>query len=163
MNWLVIVAIAIVAVVALVYLIGYFMPVNHKATHVVRLSAPREAVWKAITDFEGSTTWRRGIKNILITDQKHWTEISDNGTIHFEATVFDPPKVFVSRITNDDLPFGGTWTYELVPAGNETRLTITEDGSVYNPVFRFMSKYIFGHEATLRNYGADLKKKFNNP
>ena len=44
------------------------------------------------------------------------------------------------------------WTYEIAPAPNGTTLTITEDGEVYNPIFRFMSRFVFGHEATMASY-----------
>lgn len=50
------------------------------------------------------------------------------------------------------MPFGGTWTYELEPWSADgrtgTRLTITERGRVKPPVFRFLSKHVFGHERT---------------
>jgi hypothetical protein len=160
MKWVIIVLVVIVAVVAIVYLIGYFMPVKHKAMYSVRVNAQPAEVWKAITDYHGYSTWRKGLKNVVVTDEKHWTETSGDGTIHFEGEMVKPNEVFISRITNKNLPFGGAWYYELVPEGNETKLIITEEGEVYNPVFRVMSKYVFGHETTLRKYGADLTEKF---
>ena len=55
----------------------------------------------------------------------------------------------VTRIADRSLPFGGTWTYVLAPDGNGTRLTITEHGEVYNPIFRFVSRFIIGHTGTM--------------
>ena len=46
--------------------------------------------------------------------------------------------------------------------GNATRVTITEYGEVYNPIFRFMSKYIMGHNGTMDGYLTALAKKFGN-
>jgi len=40
----------------------------------------------------------------------------------------------------------------------EAALTITENGEVYNPLFRFMARYIFGYEGTIENHMAALKK-----
>ncbi len=40
-----------------------------------------------------------------------------------------------------------------------TRLTITENGEVYNPIFRFMSRFVFGHTATMDQFLSDLKKR----
>ena len=54
------------------------------------------------------------------------------------------------------LLFGGTWTYELTPVGRATLLRITERGEVYNPVFRVMSRFVFGHTATIDAYLAAL-------
>jgi hypothetical protein len=36
-------------------------------------------------------------------------------------------------------------------------VTIREDGEVYNPVFRFASRFIIGHDATTRKYIAALE------
>jgi hypothetical protein len=66
----------------------------------------------------------------------------------------------VTRIADKTLTFGGAWTYELSPQGGGTRLVITEHGEVYNPLFRFMSRFVFGHTATLDRYLADLGRVF---
>ena len=41
-------------------------------------------------------------------------------------------------------------------------VTITEHGSVYNPVFRFVSRFIMGHTATIDGYLRALGRKFGN-
>ena len=87
---------------------------------------------------------------------KRWREHGDNGTITFEIVEARPPARLVRRIADPSLPFGGTWTYELTPHASGTRLTITEAGEVYNPVFRFMSRFVFGHTATMDRFLTDL-------
>jgi len=58
----------------------------------------------------------------------------------------------VVRITDESLPFGGSWPYELEPGAAGTRLAIREEGEVYNPVFRFMSRFVMGHHSTIDQY-----------
>ena len=41
-----------------------------------------------------------------------------------------------------------------------TRVTIREDGEVSNVLFRFMSRYVFGHTATMDSYLTALAKRF---
>jgi hypothetical protein len=41
-------------------------------------------------------------------------------------------------------------------------LHITEDGEVYNPLFRFMQRVIFGPYGTLERYQRDLGRKFGD-
>jgi hypothetical protein len=65
----------------------------------------------------------------------------------------------VTHITDKALPFGGSWDYRLEPAGNDTRVTITENGEVYNPVFRFVSRFLMGHTATIDKYLTALAGK----
>jgi len=57
-----------------------------------------------------------------------------------------------SRIAERNLPYSGTWTFELQPAAQGTELNITEDGEVSNPLFRFVSRFIMGHTATIDAY-----------
>jgi hypothetical protein len=74
-----------------------------------------------------------------------------------------PPTRLVTRIEGDNLPYGGAWAYALEPQGNLTRITITEHGEVYNPVFRFISRYIIGHTGTIDTYLRNLGNKFGAP
>ena len=41
------------------------------------------------------------------------------------------------------------WTYELAPEGSGTRLTITENGEIYNPIFRFVARFVLGYTSTM--------------
>ena len=38
-------------------------------------------------------------------------------------------------------------------------LTITEDGEVYNVIFRFMSRFVFGHHATMDAFLKNLQAR----
>jgi hypothetical protein len=42
-------------------------------------------------------------------------------------------------------------------AGSELR--ITEEGEVYNPIFRFVSRFIMGHTATIDSYLSAVRKR----
>ena len=70
--------------------------------------------------------------------------------MYFER--MEPPSLLVARIADPKLPFGGTWTYRIAPAAGGSDLTITEDGEVYNVFFRFMSRFVFGHHATMDGF-----------
>jgi hypothetical protein len=74
--------------------------------------------------------------------------------------VFDPPRRIVTRIDRSERAFGGTWTYELRPVATGTELTITEDGEVYNLIFRTLARFVFGHTATIDAYLRDLERQF---
>ena len=76
-----------------------------------------------------------------------------------DPEVFEPPRRMVGRIADPKLAFGGTWTYELAPVGGGCEVRITEDGEVYNPVFRYVSKAT-GHAGTIEKYLRALGRKF---
>jgi hypothetical protein len=69
------------------------------------------------------------------------------------------PCKLIVRIADAKLPFGGTWTYEITPVAAGSRLRIREDGEVYNPVFRFLSRFVFGYSGTIDAYLKSLERK----
>ena len=140
---------------------GYALPVAHVATRDAVLPAPPERVFTAITAVEAFPGWRSDVREVEVTARTphlQWRERGSNGTIAYEAQENEPPRRLVTRITDKTLPFGGTWTFTLEPSAGGTKLTITENGEVYNPLFRVMSRYVFGHTATIDRYLGDLQK-----
>ena len=89
-----------------------------------------------------------------------WIEETGGMTIPMLFERMERPTLVVARIDTNELPFGGSWTYRIIPAEpGASDLTITEDGEVSNPLFRFMSRFVFGHYATMDAFLKDLKSK----
>ena len=72
----------------------------------------------------------------------------------------EEPRRLVTRIVDDGLPFGGTWTYDIVPIDGGSRVTITEDGWIGNPLFRFFARYVFGMNRTVDEALRGLGERF---
>lgn len=130
MKWLAIAGSLLVAVIALVVAIGAALPVKHVVSRSVRLRRTPEEVWAVIVK-------------------------PPQDGVHYEQVEVQPPRKLVTRIADKNLPYGGAWTYQIIPEQEGCSLVITENGEVYNPVFRFVSRFIMGHTATLDAY---LKK-----
>lgn len=111
---------------------GALLPIAHEATGSATFDVPPVTLHQIIADRERYPEW--------------WDD--DTPTMVIENR---PPDRLVTRIV-DGLPFGGTWTFEVVPDGTGSRLTITERGEIYNPIFRIMSRYVFGHTATIDRF-----------
>lgn len=161
MRWVMIIGGTLAGLVALVVAAGYALPVQHVASLSVELDAPPERVWTTITDVASFPRWRRDVKSVEIVQRTPagpvWRERSSDGTITYETVESVPHRRLRSRISDRSLPFGGTWTFDLTPTPRGTRVTIREDGEVYNPVFRFASRFVLGHDATIRKYIAALE------
>lgn len=161
MKWLLI-AIAILAgIVAVIVVTGALLPKAHVASRSARLKHSPETVWSVIT---GPPDWRPDVKAFEILPardgHRRWKEIDRHGqAITFEEAEADPPKHLVGRIADTTLAFGGSWTYDIAPVSDGCELTITENGEVYNPIFRFVSRFIMGHTATIDAYLEALRKK----
>ena len=165
MKWFLWIAGSLAAVVVLIAIIGSLLPKKHNASRTARYHQPPEAVWQAITDFAGAAAWRTDVKSVeRMPDQNGhqvWREIDKQGqAIPFETAESIPPRRLVRRIADPNLPFGGRWIYELAPAEGGCTLTITEDGEIYNPIFRFVARFFIGYTGTMENYLKALGKKF---
>ena len=152
---------ALVALVLVVTAIGYALPAHHTASREARLTASPERVFAAVQDVDRYPEWRSGVTSVDVlsrTPAPRWREHSSNGTLTFEIQEAQAPSWLVTRIADPSLPFGGSWTYVLTPDNLGTKLVITENGEVYNPLFRFMSRFVFGHTRTLDEFLRDLKR-----
>lgn len=158
-----IVLVSLAGLVALVFAIGAALPRAHTASRTVKLRQPPQAVWDTIRDVSQFPVWRDGVKSIEIqpgAGRFRWREVGPHGPITFELEDASPPSRIVTRIADPDLPYGGSWTYMLTAAPDGTQVTITENGEVRNPLFRFMSKFIFGHTATIDQFLRSLGRRF---
>jgi uncharacterized protein YndB with AHSA1/START domain len=136
------IVLVLVLVVAIVAIVGWSLPVAHVASASGTVAKPPDAVYPIIADLHGYRSW--------------W---SDDPGIKSEVVEARPPSRLVTRIADPDQPFGGTWTFDIVPDGAGSRVTITENGEVYNPIFRFVSRFVFGHTATMESFLAALKAR----
>jgi uncharacterized protein YndB with AHSA1/START domain len=165
MKWIVVVLVALAVLVAVVALIGSRLPKAHRASVERTFSVAPESIWRTITDVEAFPSWREGVTRVQRLPDRDgrpvWVEEGGFGKLTLAVERLEPPRLLVGRIADPGLPFGGTWTYEITPSSGGSRLRITEDGEVYNPIFRFMSKFIFGYEGTIQSYMASLQKRLS--
>lgn len=164
MKWILWIFTVLAGILILITVIGYLLPKEHTVTREARFHQPPEAVWKAITDIDAMPSWRQGLKSVKRLPDKNglpaWIETLDSGIIPLETQTSLPPLRLVVRIADPKLPFGGTWTYEISPAPEGSSLRIREDGEVYNPIFRFVSRFVLGYTATIDAYLKSLGRKF---
>jgi ribosome-associated toxin RatA of RatAB toxin-antitoxin module len=164
MRWIVYAVGAVVVIALIVTVVGALLPRTHSASRTARLNLPPDALYTLLTNVAQYPSWRPDVKSLQRLPDKDgmpaWIEDTNGMKIPMRFERMQPPTLLVARIDSDDLPFGGTWTYRIVAAGaTASDLTITEDGEVKNPIFRFMSKIVFGHYATLDAFLKNLRAK----
>ena len=135
MRWVLFGLIGIILLVAVMATIGARLPREHRATRTVNLPRPPADVWTAVT------------RN------------ASAASVPVDVLESTPPFRMVTRVKESEKNFGGTWTIAIAPVDGGSTLTITEDGWVANPVFRFISRYIIGQTATMDGLIKNVKKE----
>jgi uncharacterized protein YndB with AHSA1/START domain len=168
MVWvIVLLVIGVIAILFLaVGLIGRSLPKGHSVTRTALLPAPPDHVWAVISDFANEAQWNRTVKESKrIADHdghEVWLVVDRRGgKMPLETTVKEPPARLVRRIADPKLPFGGQWTITLASESGGTRVSVTEDGEVYNPFFRFMSRFFMDPAGSIETYLSGLSGKLD--
>lgn len=166
LKWTLIVLISLVSLVGFSALVGSMLPKGHRASRTATLAAGPAVVFGVITDFARAPEWRRDVKQVEVAADdgrgRIVREHGKQGVVPYRVEALEPPTRLVMRIADPSLPYGGSWTYELRPSGAGTEITITEDGQVFNPIFRIMQKLFFSPYATIDAYLDDLRKRLGS-
>jgi uncharacterized protein YndB with AHSA1/START domain len=168
MRWLLFIVIGLIAAVVLVVgiaaLVGSRLPQAHVASRSILLRQSPQSVYAVVRDFGSAPKWRDDVTRLDVDVQQdgrvYFREEGSNGTVNYELVEDVPAQRLVTRIRDTDLGYSGQWTYTFAAENGGTRVTIREDGEVSNVLFRFMSRYIFGHTASIDAYLRSLAKHF---
>jgi uncharacterized protein YndB with AHSA1/START domain len=163
MRWILIVLGALVLLVAVLMLVGSFLPREHRATCRATFRASADTLFALLSDVDAYPGWRDGVKSVHhvepIAGKPAFIEESKHGPIRYAIETSEPPRRLVLRVADDSLPYGGTWTFELSPHADGTTLSITENGFIKPAFFRVMAWAFFGYHAAIEEYLAGLAKR----
>jgi hypothetical protein len=145
---------ALVLLVIVVVGIGATLPKRHVSTRSAQFNASPEKLFALIA---GPQNWRPDVakcEDIPDASGRHLQrETSKRGEVMtYELLNIDPPHSIQRKIATPNLPYSGSWTFVLTPVEGGTSVRVTEDGEVYNPVFRFVTRFILGETATIDAY-----------
>jgi hypothetical protein len=140
MKWIVRSVAAVFAVVGAIAIVGYFLPVDHRASRTAEFGKPPEIVYALISDVMNYSSW--------------WPD----NDVNVEVVEAVPPSRFVTRIVGESA-FGGTWTWDIEKTAAGSRATITERGEIYNPIFRTLAHFVFGYTSMMESCLAAAQKR----
>ena len=148
----------LIVLIAGVVVVGFLLPKRHVVSRRASFRAAPERLFALIA---GSQEWRPDVQScamIVEPDGRQFQrETSKQGeTILYQLEGTEAPHRIQRRIATENLPYGGSWSFTIEPSGAggdaRTMVQITEDGEVYNPIFRFVSKFILGQTHTIDAY-----------
>jgi uncharacterized protein YndB with AHSA1/START domain len=152
----------IVVAAAIVTIIGAVLPERHEATRSIILAAAPPDVYRVIADHENAPAWRQDLNRVEMLGasggRKQFREHGAHGSVTYEVVEDVPGQRLVTRIVDRDLGYSGSWTYVITAREGGSVLTITENGQVSNVLFRFMSRFVFGHTKSIDTYLASISR-----
>lgn len=164
LRWILIAAAILIGLFLLVLLVGSLLPRSHSASAAITIPEMRDSVWSAVRNFGAYDDWwpqAVSVERRSDGDREIWLQRDTHDqTLPIEVVDSEPPRWLVTRIADPSLPFGGTWTYQLETTSTGTRLTLTESGEIYNPIFRFLARFVFGYHANIESYLTALARRF---
>ena len=158
LRYIVMIVGLLIVVIAMVLIVGAALPQKHQVTREATYKATSAQLFELMRNVSDYPSWQKAVSKVEILpeiDGKPRARETNGGmAITYEFSDIVPNQRMVSRIADDKLPFGGSWTYELIAGATSdaTTLRITENGEVYNPVYRFVSRFVMGHSATIDKY-----------
>lgn len=150
---LIVVGVLLVLVLGVVA-IGAMLPKRHVAARRVTFRASPERLFALVA---GNQDWRPDVKSCQLITAEDGTQFQRETSRHGETILYElqqsrQPLAIQRHIATENLPYGGSWTFALESVSGGTQVRITEDGEVYNPVFRFVSKFVIGQTSTMDAY-----------
>lgn len=116
----------------------------------VEVAAPPAAVWAAVSDIARMSEWSPECRRILVRRSRgvgvgtRFLGVNKRGLAVWPTTSkvvrFEPERAVAWRTRES----GATWTYELEPSGDGTRLTGRRDLDGYSPLTRLAAPLIGG-------------------
>ena len=153
------VCLVLVALFVVVTAIGMALPKDHVVSRTLTLERHSPPlVYGVITDFEAGPRWRPGLVKVEKVQARMgmdtWKETYNHGdSLTLRTTEFSIPNRLVRQIADVNGPFSGRWQYDISKTeSGGTTVKITEYGTVNNPFFRFMSKYVIGQTSEIDKY-----------
>jgi uncharacterized protein YndB with AHSA1/START domain len=149
---------------AIIFLMASRLPEQHSVSRSIKLKQKPADVYATVSDFGSAASWRQDITKVEILGSVEghvrFRQHGSDGVVTYEVVEDKPPEKLVTRIVDRDLGYSGSSTYLIEPSAEGTTIRIREDGVVSNLLFRFMSRYVFGHTATIDAYLTALAKRF---
>ncbi len=152
--------ISIIAIIAIVLIIGLFLPKERTFIKTAVLNSDVTKVFNIVTDFKNQTTWRNDVKEIIVIDNNTWTEVPKKGTaITFKVKQKVENEIFEIEII-EPKNFNGYWigTFKQTMV-NQTAIEFKEVITISNPFFRTISYVFVDLDKTMDLYLQNLKQK----
>jgi len=155
--------------IAIVFVVGFFLPETYTAQVQFNIARPPEEVWAAVADYQKNPlggAMRKGTQPLPnVNGLPAWTEDLGDTRLRIETREATPPN-FVRRYVKDEMvSMDGHWEIRIEPAGGGSRVTASNEihvrtGTWHAPIFRVMLSMVNGARRGLEEYSTHLAAGF---
>lgn len=148
------------AVLVIVVMVGLTLPATNQAVRSARFEVRPAAVFSVISSIDKYPRWRSDVTRVdVLPDEGEGVRFREHGRetiVTYLIEESDAPRRLKVRVDDDSAPFGGSWTFVLQSFENGTSLTITEESTIGNPLYRVAAKLLFSRTDAIDRYLIDL-------
>ncbi len=169
--WVFFVVLGLFLFVGLLALIGQRLPETYRARRRLTLPASVEEVWELLTDHRREPEWRPELAEVEVYGEQQgkplWRERHKRGERRTLVTEESeaPHKLVRSLAGVERRSFTATWTYRLEALDESdsprTQVTVEEEMNITHPVYRLLSRYVFGNGAFSQQYLTALAQHYD--
>lgn len=136
----------------------------HTLARAVRLHHPMEEVWAAVLDVGAQPTWRSDLSAMEaqpeVRGHEVWREVPRSGPpVTFETVETLKDRRLVRCVVDQDAPYGGCVTIEIIRRDDGAIVTVAEKFKVHSAWFRYTNT-VAGRRARLDAFLTDLGRTF---
>ncbi len=149
----------LMVLVAIVYVIGYFLPSQRTFIKTATLKSEIEEVFNLVTDIKKQPEWHKDVKEIQMIDSTTWTEVPYRGTpITFRTASKQPYTHFEIEIV-EPTNFKGYWVGTFTSVPNGTMVVFKEVVIIDQPILKVFSWLFVNLDKIMDEYLTQLKQK----
>lgn len=144
---------------------GLMLPRQQAVSRTITVRASPARVWSRIVEPAGYPSWRRHTSSVelLGSAPRRWREFGADGSFAFEVTAEFPAERLVAVAVDDDVARRPEREFLLRAEPEGTTVTYTERCTLANPISRFVFRYLWTADDTVREMLADLRRAVDGP
>jgi len=143
--------------------LGVLLPALQGASRTVTLTEPVDVVWQLLVDVDNQPTWRRGLSRVErlpdLDGRPAWREYYGGTTEALRIADARPPRLLVTeRVGGNGAP-DASWTWDLAPDPQGSRLTLTRRVRVEQKAARALGALLGAPRRDVNRVLADLSAR----
>jgi hypothetical protein len=163
-KWAIRIVVALLTLVAILCVIAFLLPVRTEHTRTIEVHQTPEAIFAVLSDVQKLPDWNRNVKAVTVLPPIDGKEASrqtfkDGMAVIIVTSESLAPTHLVREMRDNSAPFSGSWSYEIAPTNDGSKVAITEKSEIKNPFFRLMVQ-LFGPTKYLDENLEDLARRF---